>query len=80
MAGLGFPLVVALLIPLRKFVLPKLFKAEHLQALDAMNTPPPPATSMRDELALELHTAEATASIEKKAHAEAATTEASDRV
>lgn len=34
-AGVLFPLMIMLLVPVRQYILPKLFKAAHLQDLDA---------------------------------------------
>ena len=34
-AGVLFPLMIMLLVPVRQYILPKFFKAAHLQDLDA---------------------------------------------
>lgn len=34
-AGVLFPVLIMLLVPVRQFVLPRWFKAQHLQELDA---------------------------------------------
>lgn len=42
-AGLLFPLLIMLLVPVRQYVLPKFFKGAHLQDLDAADYEEAPA-------------------------------------
>lgn len=44
-AGLLFPLMIMLLVPVRQYILPKFFKAAHLQDLDAAEYEEAPALS-----------------------------------
>lgn len=44
-AGLLFPLMIMLLVPVRQYILPKFFKGEHLQDLDAAEYEEAPALS-----------------------------------
>lgn len=44
-AGLLFPLLIMLLVPVRQYVLPKVFKGAHLQDLDAAEYEEAPAVS-----------------------------------
>ncbi|XP_062143265.1 probable boron transporter 2 isoform X2 [Alnus glutinosa] len=44
-AGVLFPLMIMLLVPVRQYILPKFFKAAHLQDLDAANYEEAPALS-----------------------------------
>lgn len=42
-AGVLFPLMIMLLVPVRQYILPKFFKAAHLQDLDAAEYEEAPA-------------------------------------
>ena len=42
-AGLLFPLMIMLLVPVRQYILPKFFKGAHLQDLDAAEYEESPA-------------------------------------
>lgn len=42
-AGLLFPLLIMLLVPVRQYILPKFFKSLHLQDLDAADYEEAPA-------------------------------------
>lgn len=42
-AGVLFPLLIMLLVPVRQYILPKFFKAVHLQDLDAAEFEEAPA-------------------------------------
>lgn len=44
-AGVLFPLMIMLLVPVRQYILPKFFKAAHLQDLDAADYEEAPALS-----------------------------------
>lgn len=44
-AGVLFPLMIMLLVPVRQYILPKFFKAAHLQDLDAAEYEEAPALS-----------------------------------
>lgn len=44
-AGVLFPLLIMLLVPVRQYVLPKFFKSVHLQDLDAAEYEEAPAIS-----------------------------------
>ena len=46
-AGVLFPLFIMLLVPVRQYVLPKIFKAAHLQDLDAAEYEEAPAVSYK---------------------------------
>ena len=43
--GVLFPLMIMLLVPVRQYILPKFFKAAHLQDLDAAEYEAAPALS-----------------------------------
>lgn len=43
MAGVLFPLLIMLLVPVRQYLLPKFFKGAHLQDLDAAEYEEAPA-------------------------------------
>lgn len=46
-AGVLFPLMIMLLVPVRQYILPKFFKVAHLQDLDAAEYEEAPALSFR---------------------------------
>ncbi|EFJ36311.1 hypothetical protein SELMODRAFT_78956 [Selaginella moellendorffii] len=56
-AGVLFPLLIMLLVPIRQYVLPKFFKAHHLQELDAAEYEEAPAMPYNSAMRVSLTSA-----------------------